>query len=182
MKSYDRLLKILLLIIFSCLFFLPSLLADPVEDNIKQQLEENGFTVLSLAEIPILTPDKNISCVINNLNKLKQGKNILDITVLYEEKFYANFKLEAELYSSESLKKDQSLLNKKNTEYLNNRDFLLKPGETVEIIWSSKNLIIRSPGKILKSCSSGEETEVLNLSFNTIVRGTVLDKRKIILK
>ena len=161
-------------------FLFPFAASAAVTDDIVSWLTERGFAVRETAELQILVPESNMRFEIRNYNSLAKGWNNLALTLFCGEAVYAETGLKIFLESVPA--SDAELKKSGQTPRTAAKTAVVKPGDRVNILFCSGGLVIKSSGKILRSAGLGETTDVLNLSFNTVMKAVVRDPKNVILK
>lgn len=179
MNASDRDLKVRLLVILSLLLFVPFTLLAGLEDDLRSALRDAGWCVVSMEEMPVLVPEAGVTFEIRNLGRLSAGESVLDLGLLHDGAAYADVRLVVRLSPAAS---GEEAVPSAAAVPAAVGECLIKAGDPVEIIFHSGAVVIRSPGRALACGRRGEETEAINLSFNSRVRGIVSDGRRIILK
>jgi len=165
---------------FILVFLFPLAATAALTDDIASWLTERGFSVRETDDLQILVPDSGIRFEIRNLDGLVKGWNTLALTLLCGETVYAETGLKVFLESvpvTENAKQNIPASTRSGV-----KTAVVKPGDRVNILFQAGGLLIKSTGKVLRSAGLGETTDVLNISFNTVVKAVVRDPKNVILK
>jgi hypothetical protein len=176
----NKRLKILVLIWFILVFLFPLAATAGLTDEIAAWLTGRGFGVRETAELQVLVPESGVRFEIANLDGLVKGWNTLALTLYCGETVYAKTGLKVFLESVPGAAADRSPSVRQTR--TGDRPAAVKPGDRVNILFRAGGLVIRSSGKVLRSAGLGETTDVLNISFNTVVKAVVRDPKNVILK
>jgi hypothetical protein len=149
-------------------------------DDIASWLTERGFVVRETAELQILVPESGMRFEVRNLDSLAKGWNNLSLTLYCGDVVYAETGLKICFDSVPAA--NPELKKSGRTSRTAAGSAIVKPGDRVNILFCAGGLVIRSSGKVLRSAALGETTDVLNLSFNTVVKAVVRDPKNVILK
>ena len=178
-----EILRIRLLVIVSCLLFFPfTLMAQTgLTDDLRGVLQNRGWVVLSMDDLPVLTPSGDMTFEIRNLSSLAAGDVTLELSLFHRGEPYADVRLPVRL-AAQSAPSPAADARSRTPRPAERNDCVIRAGDAVELVFAAQGFVIRSEGRALGCGRKGEETGALNLAFNTVVRGTVADGRRIILK
>jgi len=179
MMKTSKTIKIFFLvsIIFTLLF--PLLASAGLADEIGLWLTDRGYVVQEKGELELLVPESGMRFEVKNLARLVKGWNQLELILLHEDTVYAETSLRVFL---KDVPASAAAADRPAARDQSRSKPLVKPGDTVTILFNSSGLLIRSTGKVLRSAGPGETTDVLNIPFNTVVKVVVRDSKNVVMK
>ncbi len=184
MNDPQKAVRIFGLIALSILLFIPIVLTASLEDEIKAAIQTFGYSVKEMSDVPVLTPDSDMTFEIRNKGSLHNGKNEIYIDLLYKEKQYSTVTMTMKLDGRPSLtsSKTGSVLHPVSATAKRFSYALMKSGEKVSVIYKANGLTIRTEGRVLQDAGRSEEVEVMLLPSNRKVTGVVRDRKTVLVK
>ncbi|GEM_PF-5610615 len=175
----DRISRIFALIALTALLFFPVFVSASVEDDIRSFLEQSGFTVREMSDLPVLTPDSDMTFDIRNKRSIRNGKTELYIDLFYNSELYSTVTMTFVLEGGPSLSENMSGSMDRSAKRISTYS-LVKKGSKVDVVLKNGNLTIRTEGLVLNDGNRSDEVEVLLVKSNRKVKGSVRDRKTVL--
>lgn len=181
MRMTDRISKIFVLWTLATILFFPLLASASLEDDIRNFLEQSGFTVKEMSEVPVLVPESDMTFDIRNKNSMRNGRTQLHIDLFYKDSLYSTVSMMFQLEGGPALGTSQK--SKTGSDFKRVSTFsLVKRGDKVEVILKEGNLKIRSEGKVLSDANKSDEVEVEISNSRKQMKGILLDRKRVLVE
>jgi hypothetical protein len=175
----DRISKIFVLWTWASILFFPLIASATLEDDIRNFLEQSGFTVKEMSEVPVLVPESDMTFDIRNKNSIRNGKTQLYVDLFYKGNLYATVSMIFRLEGGQAFENSRTTETRPNVRRISSF-YLVRKGDKVEVILKSGSLKIRSEGKILTDANRSDEVDVEILSSRKQMRGVLLDRKRVL--